>query len=134
MTQQKTMTFAPTIADRFSEYDSNNPHVWELFKRFTREAHHAGHDRFSAQSVIERIRWETSVETRGGEFKINNNFAAFYARKYHELFPQLDGFFQTRSSQADRYNTYPRALACRSIAIFFIVGSIVSVGLLAFGA
>ena len=133
MKQQETMTFAPTIADRFSEYDNNNPHVWELFKRFTREAYHAGHNRFSAQSVIERIRWKTSVETRGGEFKINNDFAAFYARKYHEAFPQLDGFFQTRESQADRY-AYPPALACKASAIFFIVGSIVSVGLLAFGA
>ena len=127
------MTFAPTLADRFNEYDQSNPQVWQLFKQFARDAYQAGHGRFSAQSIIERIRWKTSVETRGGEFKINNDFAAFYARKYHEAFPQLDGFFQPRESQAERY-AYPPALACKASAIFFIVGSIVSVGLLAFGA
>ena len=134
MTRQNTMTFRPTLADRFNEYDESNPHVWQLFKQFACDAYQAGHARFSAQSIIERIRWKTSVETRGGEFKINNDFAACYARKFHKQNPHLDGFFRTRHSSADRFDTYPRSLACTAIAWMFTVGSIVSIGLLAFGA
>ena len=92
--------FKPTLSDRFNEYDRDNPDVWDLFKRFTKDALKAGHDRFSSQSIIERIRWETSVQWRG-EFKINNDYAAFYARKYHKQFPQCDGFFRPRNSVAD---------------------------------
>ena len=125
------MTFRPTLADRFNEYDNNNPHVWQLFKQFACDAYQAGHARFSAQSIIERIRWKTSVETRGGEFKINNDFAACYARKFHAENPHLDGFFRTRSSVAD---TYPRSIACTAIVWFFTIGTVGIVGLLAIGA
>jgi hypothetical protein len=134
MTTQNTMTFAPTLADRFNEYDTSNPHVWELFKQFTRDAYKAGHGRFSAQAIIERIRWKTSVETRGGEFKINNDFASFYARKFHRENPHLDGFFRTRHSSADRFDTYPRSIACTAIVWLFAIGTIGIVGLLAVGA
>ena len=130
---QSIMTFRPTLADRFNEYDESNPHVWELFKQFTRDAYKAGHGRFSAQAIIERIRWKTSVETRG-EFKINNDFAACYARKFHHENPHLDGFFRTRNSSAGRYNTYPRSIACTAIVWFFTVGTIGIVGLLAIGS
>ena len=125
------MRFAPTLADRFNEYDNNNPHVWQLFKQFARDAYRAGHARFSAQSIIERIRWKTSVETRGGEFKINNDFVACYARKFHHENPHLDGFFRTRSSLVD---TYPRSIACTAIVWFFTIGTVGIVGLLAVGA
>lgn len=128
------MTFRPTLAARFDEYDESNPHVWQLFKQFTREAYNAGHGRFSAQAIIERIRWKTSVETRGGDFKINNDFVACYARKFHRDFPHLDGFFSTRESVADRFNTYPRSIAVQAIVWFFTIGTIGIVGLLAIGA
>ena len=132
------MTFAPTLADRFNEYDTNNPHVWDLFKQFARDAYHAGPARFSAQSIIERIRWKTSVEARGGEFKINNDFVACYARKFHHENPHLDGFFRTRHSVADRFDTngvlYPRSIACTATAWMFTIGTIGIVGLLAMGA
>ncbi len=91
----------PTLSERFFQYDQNNPDVWELFKMFTTEAIKAGHERFSSQSIIERIRWKTNVESKNSKFKINNDFAAFYARKYHKYNPQYDGFFKTRFSIAD---------------------------------
>ena len=134
MIQQETMTFAPTLADRFNEYDQSNPQVWQLFKQFARDAYQAGHGRFSAQSIIERIRWKTSVEPRGGEFKINNDFVACYARKFHKENPHLDGFFRTRHSSADRFDTYPRSIACTAIVWFFTIGTVGIVGLLAIGA
>ena len=60
------MTTTTKLANRFISFDHHNPRVWDLFVRFTHEAIRANHSTFSAQSIIERIRWKTSVETRGG--------------------------------------------------------------------
>ena len=95
------MTTTTKLANRFIAFDHQNPRVWDLFVRFTHEAIRANHTTFSAQSIIERIRWKTNVETRDSKFKINNDFAAFYARKFHAMNPNLNGFFRTRKSQAD---------------------------------
>jgi hypothetical protein len=31
-----------------------------------------------------------------GSFKLNNNYHAFYARSFMEIYPEHDGFFRTR--------------------------------------
>jgi len=80
----------------FEQYDLHNPRVWELFKQFTFEAISAGHTRFSADSILHRIRWETSIITNDAHFKINNNFSADYARKFMAEYPQHNQFFELR--------------------------------------
>lgn len=82
----------------FEHYDRQNPLVWEFFKQFTFEVIRAGHRRFSADSILHRIRWETTVKTTG-RFKLNNNYSADYARKFITEFPQFKGFFETRKRQ-----------------------------------
>ena len=114
------------LANRFIAFDHQNPRVWDLFVRFTHEA------------IIERIRWKTNVETRDNKFKINNDFAAFYARKYHKTFPQHDGFFRTRHSVADRSFIpnkveYPKNRAVNAIVALYCVGTATAFGLFAFG-
>ena len=81
---------------RFDDYDAKNPHVWRLFKKFTFEVIRAGHTRFSADSILHRIRWETAVITTNSHYKINNNFSADYARKFICEFPQYSRFFEMR--------------------------------------
>jgi hypothetical protein len=86
----------------FEAFHAENPHVYQLFERFTFEAISAGRKRFSARTVAERIRWYTSVETRDpAGFKLNNNWAPFYARLFHERWPAYDGLFELRKSVAD---------------------------------
>lgn len=79
----------------FENYDAINPQVWNYFKRFAFEAITAGHRRFSADCILHRIRWETSIVS-AGRFKLNNNFSADYARKFIAEYPQFKGFFETR--------------------------------------
>lgn len=79
----------------FEQYDRQNPLVWVFFKRFTFDVIRAGHTKFSADSILHRIRWETTVVT-AGHYKINNNFSADYARKFIREFPQYKTFFETR--------------------------------------
>ena len=80
----------------FNNYHAENPHVYELFKRFAFEAIQAGYEHYSSYCIINRIRWHSEVETRGDPFKINNNYTPRYARKFHDDFPEHAGFFRTR--------------------------------------
>ena len=89
-------TRADQILDKFVEFHLENPHVWELFKRFTFEMINRGKQHYSVNAVIERIRWHSDIETTGDDIKIGNNFRAHYARLFHLAFPNRDGFFFTR--------------------------------------
>lgn len=91
------------LCAQFEQFDADNPAVFDLFMRFAREARAAGHLNFSADAICHRIRWETSVVTRdaASEWKINDHYTAFYARKAMALHPELRGFFRCRESAAD---------------------------------
>jgi hypothetical protein len=85
-----------TERQRWLEWHAANPHVYDLFKRFTFEAIDRGHRKLSAWLIVNRIRWETTVETMGGDFKISNNFIAYYARLFMDEHPEYRGFFRTK--------------------------------------
>lgn len=86
-----------TIKERFELFDRENPHVYAHFVNFARKARNAGFKSYSSKAIIERIRWHLNVETvRHDEFKINNNYTAYYARKMMQEFPEYKFFFVTR--------------------------------------
>jgi len=82
----------------FEEFDRETPHIYEAFCRFTFEAIRAGRERLGAKLIWERIRWFTAIEsTPEGEYRLNNNWTAYYARKFMQDHPEHDGLFATRS-------------------------------------
>lgn len=80
------------------EFHNNNPKVWLLFVKFTTEAINRGFKHFGAKAVMERVRWENSHADAMGrnEFTINNNYVAYYARWFGDVFPEYADFFRTR--------------------------------------
>jgi hypothetical protein len=87
---------------RFAEVDAANPEIWRLFVHFTFEMVRRGFRRYSSDAVLHRVRWETaSALDDDTSFKICNNWTPFYARKFHKVYPHLEGFFITRASIAD---------------------------------
>lgn len=80
------------------EFHKKHPEVWELFVKFTKQVIARGHSNYGVGAIFERIRWE--LDTVGGDgkstFKLNNNFRAFYARRFHAMYPLHQGFFRTR--------------------------------------
>lgn len=84
------------LESEFLDFHRENPVVYELFKKFTRMLLDRGYGHHSADAVLHRIRWATMVETSDPEFKINNNFSAYYARLWMRDFPEHDGFFRCR--------------------------------------
>lgn len=77
-------------------FHQENPHVYELFKRFTLEAIKSGRAHYSVNAIFERIRWYTDIETKNDPFKINNNHRPYYARMFMDQHPEHEGFFRIR--------------------------------------
>ena len=84
----------------FKQYHEANPHIYIAFKRFAFEAINAGRHYLGAGFVVERMRWETMI-SGDDEFKLNNNYRAYYARLFMDEYPDNKGFFRTRKSAAD---------------------------------
>ena len=80
----------------FATFHADNPHVYELFKRFINDVLRAGFQHYSARAIFHRIRWFTHIETSDPTFKINNNHSPYYARMWMQDYPAHDGFFRIR--------------------------------------
>lgn len=87
-------------------FHRTHPEVWDLFARFALELLRSGRKRIGAGAIWERIRWETMVNPDYAdrkEFKLNNNFRAFYARRFERMYPGYEGCFEKRRQiSADR--------------------------------
>ena len=90
-----------SIKKQWWRWHKLNPHVYELFKRFTLDVIRRGRKQYSSKAIVERIRWHTEVETVGEEFKMNNNYAPYYARLFMKEYPEHANFFRTRSLHSE---------------------------------
>ena len=67
-----------------------------MFEHFTFQAINSGKKKLSAWLIINRIRWETTVVTSGEDFKISNDYIAYYARLFMHKNPEYSGFFNIK--------------------------------------
>ena len=97
--QMKTSRSELTYAEKkrlWWEWHKENPKVWEYFEKFSLEAIERGRAKVSHWLIINRIRWEVYFETTGDDFKISNDFIAFYARLWKARYPQYKDLFTTK--------------------------------------
>ena len=85
------------LKEKWWKWHNENPEFFDLFERFTFEAISKGHNRLSAWLIANRIRWETMIVTTGDDYKISNDFIAFYSRYFMHKHPQYKGFFKTKT-------------------------------------
>lgn len=98
----KESTMTKLEAD-FQKYHKDNPHVYELFKRYAQAAIKTGRTSYSAYAIFERIRWHTDIETNDTlDFKLNNNYRPYYARLFGANFPKYRDFFRTRTLNSEK--------------------------------
>jgi len=83
------------LKEKFINYHADNPQIYEAFERY---AHLASSRRnhFAAITIINRIRWDTMI-SGDDDFKVNNNYAAYYGRLYEENHPEKKDFFRKRT-------------------------------------
>ena len=77
-------------------WHKENPHVWEYFEKFALEAVRMGRTKVSHWLIINRIRWEVTIVTTGSDFKISNDYIAFYARLWKAKYPEHKDLFNTK--------------------------------------
>jgi hypothetical protein len=83
------------LLERFWEYHIENPWVYGAFKRLAHKMARV-RDRYGAPSIIQKIRWDHDVTTRGDSFKINNDYGALYARMLIAEDSSFEDFFELR--------------------------------------
>ena len=85
-----------TIEGKFYQFHAQNPHVYERLRQLALDLKNRGRKKYGIAGLFEVLRWEHAMSTTDEDFKLNNNYRAYYARLLMENEPELDGFFATR--------------------------------------
>lgn len=96
--------------ERWIDWHKTNPKIWVYFKRFALAAAKSKRVSVSHWLIINRIRWEVSVATKGGDFKISNDYIAFYARLWKAAYPAFDYLFTTKTMKGEMDMNYLEAI------------------------
>ena len=98
----KIETRKDEMVSQVSAFHDHHPGVWDLFVRFAFEKINQGYTHYSVKAIFERIRWEIDSGGDGTTiFKLNNNYPAFYSRRFMRMYPQHEGFFRTRHQTSE---------------------------------
>jgi hypothetical protein len=103
MSTGKQLQIFQDLHEKFCEYDRENPLVWEKFVEATKILIDRGHKKISAELVVNQIRWFYALQRGKDGFKINNNYKAFYARKWAKAYPEFSNIFAYRKSKWDGF-------------------------------
>jgi hypothetical protein len=91
-----------TTEEKFLQFHAANPFVYEALRGLVLEALAKGYIRWGIGGMYEILRWRGSLVTVGDEeFKLRNDFRAFYARLLIANGDAPENFFALRTSQAD---------------------------------
>jgi hypothetical protein len=94
-------SLSPHVVREFWVFHRANPHIFDLFVRFAREAKAAGRTSFATRTILERIRWHVATTTTSPNgFKICDHHAPCYARLLMLTYPvEFAGFFNLRDGR-----------------------------------
>lgn len=74
--------------EAFLLYHKENPEIWKAIEETTLQVIKEG-KKIGIMTVIGKVRWDFEI-ARNGEYKVNNNYAPYFARifnaKYHTDF------------------------------------------------
>ena len=91
-----------SIQHRFEKFHHDNPRVYELIVKFSRQVKDAGLNGYSINAVFERIRWFVFIDLKSREpFKLSNDFRSRYARLVMRQENDLKEFFETRELRSE---------------------------------
>lgn len=95
--------YAPelTIAERFDAFHDANPHVADALESLAGQWL-ARHKRVGMKALVERLRWESGIQTDGEIWRLNNNYTSLYARLLLDRHPEWAGRIETRALATER--------------------------------
>jgi len=94
--------FDPTIEQRFQDFHSANPHVFERIIELLSQVRARGKYRVGMKMIFEVLRWEYFLRTDRpeGEFLLNNDFSSRYSRMVASTRPDLGALLEVRKLRA----------------------------------
>jgi hypothetical protein len=92
---------------QFIRWHSEHRDVWESFEQFSLAAAGAGRRHYGAMAILNRVRWHAEIEKRSDDFKVNNNWAPYYARIFVWKYPELSDLFSTKKLGGREYGDEP---------------------------
>jgi hypothetical protein len=94
----------PTTSDSsnhykaFRKFHDANPNVYDKLVELARYVRDAGWQHYGIGALWEQLRWHYRFERKDDDFKLNNNFRAYYARFIMQQNEDLKDFFEVRRS------------------------------------
>lgn len=76
----------------------DNPKAYALFRKYALELAKR-RTKIGIGLIAERVRWEAVFEWGKDDFKINNNYRAYIARRLVAENPELEGKFEFRAAR-----------------------------------
>jgi len=96
--------FPVTLTEQFEAWLATNygRSVYHEVVYRARRLHSLGWQHYGIAAIWESIRfdWNVAAGPDVDGFKVNNNYRAFIARRVMADYPELDGFFETRTQHA----------------------------------
>ena len=86
-------------ARKFLEFHSKNPSIYTELARLALQARRAGYNHYTINGLFEVLRWRKGVLTTDPDFKLNNNYRAYYSRLLMSREPALSTFFTIREQR-----------------------------------
>ena len=93
-----------SLREQFVAFHRENPQVYTALRELALDLNDQGHGKWSINGLFEVLRWRHAmmVSDPHSDFKLNNNYRAFYARLLMAQEPVLDGFFELRRQTSQR--------------------------------
>jgi len=88
--------YPESVRKRFKDFHSNNPHVFQEFRKLAFQMKETGRKKYSARTIIEVMRWNFNLNTGGDVFKVNDDYVPIYARLMIYHHPEFAEFFELR--------------------------------------
>ena len=98
----------PIAVDIFFEVAKARIDIWREFERLALRVWETGRRKYSAQTIMHVIRWNSDIERGQEEFDINNNYIAYYSRMLMYQYPEAVGFFEIRSFKEKNNGNFNR--------------------------
>jgi hypothetical protein len=82
---------------RFNKFHADNPWVYHKLRSMALHLKQSGRKSYGIAALVEVLRYEHAINTKNDDgLKLNNNYAALYARLLAQQEPELEDFFHMR--------------------------------------
>lgn len=91
------------LKQAFEDFHKSNPSVYFALEKLAQQMWNRGRRHISIKMLFEVLRWDYYIQTNdpNSEFKLNNNYTAYYARFLMLNHPEWVSLFKTKKVKGE---------------------------------